>query len=65
MRRDVAQDHHDGAVGVHSLRRAEVADAFVCDDVGEVVLWREQVGQGVRTTWPLGGLVTSLAFTQQ
>lgn len=41
MRRDVAQDHHDGAVRVHSLRRAEVANAFICDDVGEVVLWRE------------------------
>lgn len=43
VRRHVAQDHHDGAVGVHPLRRAEVVDAFVGDDVGEVVLWREQL----------------------
>lgn len=51
VRRDVAQDHHDGPVRVHSLRRAEVVHAFICDDVGEVVLWREQVSQGVRMTW--------------
>lgn len=45
MRGDVAQDHHDGAVRVHSLRRAEVVNALIGDDVGEVVLWREQVGE--------------------
>lgn len=38
VRRHVAQDHHDGAVGVHSLGRAEVVNALVGDDVGEVVL---------------------------
>lgn len=41
MRRHVAQDHHDGAVGVHSLGRAEVVNALIGDDVGEVVLWGE------------------------
>lgn len=51
VRRNVAQDHHDGPVRVHPLRRAEVVHAFICDDVGEVVLWREQVSQGVTMTW--------------
>lgn len=39
---DVAQDHHHRAVRVHFLRRAEVVNALVCDDVSEVVLQREQ-----------------------
>lgn len=38
----MAQDHHDRAVRVHSLRHAEVIDAVVGDDVCQVVLWREQ-----------------------
>lgn len=42
MWRYVAQDHHDGAVRVHPLRHAEVADAVVGDNVSQVVLWSEQ-----------------------
>lgn len=42
MRSNVAQDHHDGAVRVHSLRHTEVGDAVVGNDVCQVVLWREQ-----------------------
>lgn len=41
----VAQDHHHRTVRVRSLRCAEVVDAFICDDVSEVVLWGEQVSQ--------------------
>lgn len=37
----MAQDHHDRAVRVHSLRHAEVVDAVIGNDVCQVVLWRE------------------------
>lgn len=43
----MAQDHHHRAVRVHSLRRAEVVDAFICDDVCKVVLWRQKVSQQI------------------
>lgn len=35
----MTQDHHDGPVGVHLLRHAEVVDAVVGDDIRQVVLW--------------------------
>lgn len=38
----MAQDHHDRAVRVHSLRHAEVVDAVVGNDVCQVILRTEQ-----------------------
>ncbi len=43
VRRNMAQDHHDGTVRVHPLRHAEVVDAVVGNDVCQVVLWSERI----------------------
>lgn len=34
----MAEDHHDGPVRVHLLGHVEVVDAFVGDEVSQVVL---------------------------
>ena len=34
----VAQDHENGPMGVHPLRRPEVVNAVICDQVCQVVL---------------------------
>lgn len=36
--RGVADDHHDGSVGVYPLRHPEVINALISDEVCEVVL---------------------------
>lgn len=42
VRGDVAQDHHNRTVRVHSLRHTEVVDAVVGNDVCQVILRAEQ-----------------------